>query len=145
MIFQLYDFVHSRRMFAWFTWFTRILLAIAFLPSGYKKVAGLRFTNMPVENPVGYFFEALYQTGFYWNFLGGVQLLAALLIVIPRTAFFGAILYLPVIVNIFVIVTAMGFIGTPYIVGMMLLANLYLLFYELPKLQRLARVIFAKD
>src|SRR6476620_12563959 len=101
--------VHSNKMLIFFTWTTRILLALAFVPSGLKKVMGLRFTKLGIDNPVGFFFEALYQSGMYWNFLGAVQLLAALLLLIPKTATAGAILYFPIIINILVIVTSMHF------------------------------------
>lgn len=135
---------HTLKIFKLFTWGTRILLSIAFIPSGLKKVLGQRFTNLSIDNPVGFFFEALYQTGLYWNFLGFMQLLVALLILIPRTAAFGALLYLPIIINIFIIVVSMGFKGTPYIAGLMLLANIYLLFWDYPKIKKIAISLFEK-
>lgn len=134
--------IKSNKHFLIFTWITRILLFIGFLPSGLKKLLGQRFTQISIDNPVGFFFEALFQTGFYWNFLGFVQLLAGLLLLIPKTSFFGAILYFPIIINIFVIVTAMSFTGTPYIAGFMLLANVYLLFWDYTKLKSLVSIIF---
>lgn len=127
-----------------FTWGTRILLFLAFLPSGLKKVLGERFTLLGIDNPVGFFFEGLYRTGFYWNFLGLAQLLAGVLLLIPRTAFFGAMMYLPIIINIFIIVTSMGFKGTPIIAGLMLLANIYLLFWDYKKLKQIVSVIFGR-
>ena len=63
---EVHSSLRSKKVFVFFTWFTRILLCLAFLPSGLKKVLGLRFTNMGIENTVGFFFEALYRTGFYW-------------------------------------------------------------------------------
>ncbi len=140
---MLTESIRNRTLFKLFTWFTRILLALAFIPSGLKKVLGLRFTTLETDNPVGFFFEALYQTGFYWNFLGFMQLLVALLIVIPRTAFLGAIIYLPIVINIFIIVTSVGFKGTPYIVGLMLLANIYLLVWDFKKLVAILKIIFS--
>lgn len=128
-----------------FTWFTRILLALGFLPSGLTKLLGNRFTTIPIENPIGFFFEGMYKTGFYWNFLGFMQLLAALLLVIPRTSFLGAMIYLPIILNIFIIVTAMNFTGTPFVAGLMLLANVYLLLWDYDKLKNIVRVIFNID
>lgn len=122
-----------------------MLLAIAFVPSGLKKVQGLRFTQIGIENPVGFFFEALYRTGIYWNFLGLLQLLIAVLLLIPRTATLGALLYLPVAVNIFVIVVSMRFTGTSVIAGLMLLANLYLLFWDYPKMHAITTTIFCKS
>ncbi|MEZ4796583.1 MAG: hypothetical protein R2785_05385 [Flavobacteriaceae bacterium] len=134
--------IYGKKLFVLFTWFTRILLALAFVPSGLKKLLGERFTLLGTDNPVGFFFEALYQAGWYWNFLGFMQLLVAVLILIPRTAFLGALLYLPIIINILVIVVAMHFRGTPIIAGLMFLANLYLLFWDYKKVKQIVSVIF---
>jgi hypothetical protein len=70
----------------------------------------------------------MYRTGFYWRFLGLRQLATALLLLIPRTATLGALVYFPLILNIFVITVPLHFQGTPFITGLMLLANLYLLY-----------------
>ena len=142
---KAHQILHSYKLFLVFTWFTRILLALAFLPSGLKKAMGLRFTTLNISDPVGFFFEALYRTGMYWNFLGIMQLLSAALLLIPRTATLGALLYFPIAVNILVIVTAMHFTGTPVVAGLMLLANLYLLLWDYPKFKKIAAVIFSKS
>ena len=133
----------DKTIFKLFTWGTRLLLSFAFVPSGLKKLLGERFTLLGVDNPVGFFFEALYQSGWYWNFLGFMQLLVALLLLIPRTTFLAAIMYLPIIINILVIVVAMHFIGTPIIAGLMLLANIYLLFWDYNKLKKIISIIFS--
>jgi hypothetical protein len=70
------------------------------------------------------------------------QLVAGVLLLIPRTSFFGALLYFPIIINIFILVVSMHFTGTPYVVGLMLLANLYLLFWDYKKLKAVGSVIF---
>ncbi|MEM9408334.1 MAG: hypothetical protein AAGA81_20035 [Acidobacteriota bacterium] len=113
-----------------FTWGVRILLAIGFIPPGMIKVLGRRFTLIPPENPIGAIFEAFFQTGFYWNFLGACQVLAGLLLLVPATATLGAALFLPILVNIFVLTVSVGFKGTPYVVGAMLLANVYLVCWD---------------
>lgn len=141
---ELHSLLSSKKIFIVFTWFTRFLLALAFVPSGLKKFLGLRFTEIGIDNQIGFFFEALYRAGFYWNFLGFTQLIAAILLLIPRTSFFGAIIYLPIIVNICIIVIAMNFTGTPIITTLMLLANIYLLLWDYPKLQIIIKTIFAK-
>lgn len=133
----------EKTAFKIFTWGTRILLSLAFIPSGLKKLLGQRFTILGVDNPVGFFFEALYQSGWYWNFLGFMQLTVALLLLIPRTTFFGAIIYLPVIINIFIIVVSMHFTGTPIIAGLLLLGNIYLLLWDYKKLKQIISVIFS--
>jgi uncharacterized membrane protein YphA (DoxX/SURF4 family) len=120
-----------------FTVFARVVIAIAFIPSGLTKVLGNRFTILGTDNPVGFFFEALYRTGFYWRFLGLCQLVAALLLLIPRTATIGAIVFFPLILNIFVITVSLHFRGTPIITGLMLLANIYLLCWDYEKLKYL--------
>src|SRR5918997_4037764 len=107
--------VHGHRALRVFTVCTRVALALGFLPSGLTKVLGNRFTVLGVDNPVGFFFEALYRSGFYWNFLGLCQLAAALLLLVPRTATLGALLYFPVVLNIFVLTVSMGFRGTPVV------------------------------
>jgi len=94
------DRVHSRvRSNPWlyrFAIINRILLAGAFLPTGLIKLLGRRFTQIGTDNPIGYFFDALYQSGGYWRFIGAVQVLASLLLLIPRTATLGAVLFFPV-------------------------------------------------
>jgi len=136
--------IYGKKLFILFTWFTRILLAFAFVPSGLKKLLGERFTILGVDDPVGFFFEALYQAGWYWNFLGFMQLLVAILLLIPRTTFLAALMYLPIIINILVIVIAMHFRGTPIIAGLMLLANIYLLFWDYKKVKQIVSVIFER-
>ena len=134
---RLHARVRKNTLLKIFTVFTRILLALAFLPSGITKVMGNRFTILGLDDPIGFFFEALYRTGFYWRFLGICQLTAALLLLIPRTATLGALAYFPLILNIFVITVSMHFTGTPLITGLMLLANIYLLCWDYDKLKEL--------
>jgi len=117
--------------FLWrFTLANRILLAMAFFPTGLVKLTGQRFTSLPVENPVGFFFEAMYQTGPYWRFIGGVQVAAAILLLIPSTATIGALLFLPVGTSIFLITWGVGFGNTVYVAAGMLLAVTYLVCWD---------------
>jgi hypothetical protein len=109
---------------------SRILLALAFVPTALVKVQGLRFTSISTDTPIGYFFEAMYRSGGYWRFLGASQLVAGVLLLIPRTATLGALLFFPIILNIFVITVALEFTGTPVITGLMLLASLFLLCWD---------------
>lgn len=113
-----------------FTLMNRILLAMAFLPTGAVKATGQRFTMLPVDNPIGFFFEAMYQTGPYWIFLGLVQMTAAVLLLIPATATLGAILFLPIGLSIFLITWGVGFGNTVLVTAGMLLAALYLICWD---------------
>lgn len=109
-----------------FAWFNRVALFLAFLPSGTTKLLGHRFTQLGLDSPVGFFFEAMYRTGGYWRFIGLAQLVAGLLLLIPRTQALGALLYFPIALNVFLITISIGFQGTPFITGGMLLASTYL-------------------
>ncbi len=113
-----------------FTLLNRLLLATAFLPTGLVKLTGQRFTVLPVENPVGFFFEAMYRTGPYWHFVGLVQVLAAILLLIPRTALLGALMFLPVGISILLITWGVGFGGTVWVAAGMLLSVVYLLCWD---------------
>ena len=113
-----------------FTAVTRVLLALAFIPSGLTKVAGHRFTIAPITTPGGYFFDGFFSALGYYRFVGIAQLVAAALLLLPSTAALGAVVYFPIIVNIFVITVALGFDGTPFVAGAMLLANIYLLCWD---------------
>lgn len=134
-----FDRLHSRarrsRGFAALAVVTRVLLALGFTPSGLTKALGNRFTSLGVDNPVGFFFEALYRTGAYWNFIGIAQLTAAVLLLIPRTATLGAVIYFPIMLNIFLITVSMGFTGTPFITGPMLLGSIFLLAWDWDRLR----------
>ena len=111
----------------------RILLAVAFIPTGSVKLMGERFTSLGVNTPTGAFFEAMYQTGTYWRFLGLSQVVAGFLLLLPETAFYGAMLFLPILVNVVVITVAIDFRGTPVISVPMLLANLWLVAWDWPR------------
>lgn len=127
---RTFSWLRAKPFFYRFTLFTRILLAAAFIPTGMVKLQGRRFTLIPPSDPIGAFFEALYQTGDYWRFLGATQILAGLLLLWPRTAHLGAAIFLPIALNILVITVSLGFRGTPFVAALMLLASLYLCFWD---------------
>ena len=116
-------------------WLTRYLLAFAFIPSGMKKVLGQRFTSIGTDNPIGYFFEALFRTGMYWNFLGWGQLIAAVLMMTQVFATLGNFIFFFIIANIFFITVSMHFTGTWFIALLMLFASTCLLLWDTNRLQ----------
>ncbi len=118
-----------------FTAFTRVLLAIGFIPPSIAKIINQPFTSLPDSNPVGHYFNALYQTGFYYQFIGWGQLIAAILLLIPRTSHIGALMFLPIIVNIAVLTASVGFKGTWVITISMSLAAAYLTAWEYDRLK----------
>jgi uncharacterized membrane protein YphA (DoxX/SURF4 family) len=131
---RVYSDLRRDKWLHYFTIFCRIALALGFLPAGIVKVRGERFTGLPSNHPLGHYFDALHLTGLYYTFLGVGQLLAAVLLIVPRTALLGAMLYFPIIVNICVLTYATRFEGTR-IATLMLLANLFLLIWDYDRLR----------
>lgn len=113
-----------------FTIYLRYLIGSAFVYASVPKILGERFTRMPIENPVGFYFEAMYRTGFYWNFLGWGQMIAAVLLMTQRFAALGAAMFYPIIINVWLVTWSVGFKGTPVVTFLMFLANTYLLVWE---------------
>ena len=141
---HFYDECRGNQWLRYFTVFCRIALALGFIPSGIVKVMGERFTALPSNHPLGHYFDALHLTGFYYKFIGVSQLTAALLLLIPRTALLGALLYLPIILNICVLTYATRFEGTR-IATLMLLSNLYLLWWDYGRLKYVLPLASSSD
>lgn len=117
-----------------FVIYLRYLIGFAFIFASLVKIQGLRFTaESGAENPINsawHFFETLYESGLYWRFLGVAQFITGTLLVTQRFAKLGAILFLPIIANVFVITISYDFRGTPIITGLMLLSTLFLIFWD---------------
>src|SRR5215475_13198477 len=141
---HLYQESKKNQWLRYFAVFCRVTLALGFIPSGIVKVMGERFTALPSNHPLGHYFDALHLTGFYYTFIGVSQLTAALLLLIPRTALLGAILYFPIIFNICVLTYATRFEGTR-IATLMLLANLYLLWWDYARLKYILPLASSSD
>lgn len=134
---HIYAESKANKWMHYFAVFCRVMLALAFLIAGYVKISGERFASgLPVNNPMGHYLEALYHTEFYYTFIGIGQWIIALLLLIRRTRFLGALLYFPVILNICILAYALRFEGTR-ITTFMVLANAYLLCWDFDKLKKL--------
>ena len=129
--------------------YTRYLIGGAFVFSSIIKIKGKRFTTYSQEDaPLGsamHFFETLYQTGGYWQFIGWAQLLAGFLLMTQRYAKLGALVNFPILLNVFVITISMDFGGTPLITGLMLAANLMLLIWHWGELKSLINLPYTPE
>lgn len=125
------DRLHSLRFFRILYWLTKFVLGVGFILSGLRKIPGVKFTTLPIDNPVGLFFEGMYQTGFYWNFIGYYQIIVGLLLLTPWCKKLTPLLLLPVSINIFLISASLDMRGTPIITAFMLLGNIFLLGWHL--------------
>ena len=134
---EIYYEAKSDKWFKGFAVFCRIALAASFIPAGYVKIMGERFAEgLPHNNPLGHYFDALQTTGYYYTFIGIVQIITAILLLIPRTSLLGALMYFPFIVNICVLAYATRFDGTRG-VTFMLLAGLFLLIWDYDRLKHI--------
>jgi hypothetical protein len=132
--FNWIEFLKNFSILQIFTIYTRYLIGGAFVLASIIKIQNERFTQLPLENPIGFFFEAMYRTGLYWQFIGWAQLLGGLLLMTQYLATLGAVIYFVLILNIFLITYSIGFTGTPLVTFMMLLATIYLLFWDWQRL-----------
>lgn len=118
----------------WIIVHLRYLVGLAFFPSGMTKLIGHRFTSISADNPIGYFFEALYQSGFYWNFLGLAQITAGILLMTQRFALLGTLMFFAIITNIWIITLSLSFKGTWVITSLMMIAVIILMIWDHQKL-----------
>lgn len=132
---QYYYEAKGNKWYRYFAVFCRIALAIAWLISGIVKIKGERFAaGLSHNHPLGQYFDALLNTGYYYTFIGIGQVIVAVLLLIPRTALLGAISSFPIILNICVLTYAVRFEGTRA-ATFMLLANLFLLCWDYNRLK----------
>ncbi len=131
---RLIDNLKNLIFFKLATIYLRYIIGFAFVFASIIKIKGERFTQISVTDPVGYFFEAMYQSGFYWNFLGVSQFVAGALLMSQRFSTIGAAAFFPIILNVFMITTSVNFGGgTPIVTGLMLLGTIYLLIWDYKK------------
>ncbi len=102
------------------------------------KMEGHRFMNgdgahSPIDS-AWHYFETMYRSGIYWQFVGWGQFLTGMVLMTQRYATLGAVMLLPISANIFVITISYAFNGTPFITGLILLGNIFLLLWDLPRL-----------
>lgn len=132
---KYYYEIRGNKWYGYFAVFCRLALAVAWLISGIVKIKGERFAaGLSSNHPLGQYFDALLNTGYYYTFIGVGQVIVALLLLIPRTALLGAISSFPIILNICVLTYSVRFEGTRA-ATFMLLANLFLLCWDYHRLK----------
>jgi hypothetical protein len=86
--------------------------------------------SLPLDNPVGAYFHAMHETGFYLNFIGYFQIVIGLLAFFNRTIVLSSILMMPVTVNIFLISVFLKLSGIPFITAAMVLGNIFIMIWH---------------
>lgn len=127
------------KRFQIFTILVRYLLGAAFVWASILKIKGIRFAPEPGENipidSLSHFLEALYSFGFYWHFIGWGQLIAGFLLMSQAFSTLGAVVYFPIMLNVFIITIYFQSPEILTITSLMLLANIYLLFWDWNRLK----------
>lgn len=129
---KLFQFISAYRPKRWaraIYWFTRITMSLTFITSGIRKLPGVEFTILGPDNPVGSYFIAMHNTGFYWNFIGYLQIVLGVMLLINRFKVITPLLMMPVTVNILLISVSLGMRGTPFVTTAMVLANIFLMLW----------------
>lgn len=134
---QLHYRARRNKWLGYFEIFCRVTLAAGFIPSGMQKVLGERFTVLAVNHPMGNFLDAFYHTGYYYTFVGIMQVLAAILLLIPRTVTIGAFIYLPIIINICILSLSVRFDGSQITSPLMTCAVLFILSWDYHKFRNI--------
>jgi len=132
---RLHAKVKGNKWLRYFSVFCRVALAAGFIPAGFVKIMGERFTSLSVNHPMGHYLEALHLTGYYYPFIGVLQVAAAIMLLIPRTALLGALIYFPIILNICILSLAVRFDGSLISSPLMVLANIYILCWNYDRLK----------
>ncbi|MDJ1469879.1 DoxX family membrane protein [Cytophagaceae bacterium DM2B3-1] len=112
----------------------RFWLGLIFLTSGLAKLTHNTFPNTMgppfLEDEL-----AKYGLGMYARFIAFSQVTIGFLLISKRFATLGAVMAMPMLVNILVVVISLKWQGTPYVVGFFLFCTILLLIYDFHKLK----------
>lgn len=117
----------------------RILLGFAFVPAGLKKILDQPFTDPTKTGAFHEFLHAFHATGFFYQFVGIVQLTIAVLLMTQRLASIGALMALPVFTAIGVFCWSTAAYFTAAMVTLMWLGTVALVLWDLDRWRGLAR------
>lgn len=119
----------------------RFLIAFAFVPAALKKVLDQPFTDPANHGPFHDFLHALRATGWFYQFVGIMQLVASTLLFTQRFATLGALLALPIITTITLFCWSTGVYPTASIATLMWLGTVGLVLWDIDKW----RAVFTSD
>lgn len=116
----------------------RLLVGFAFLPAALKKVLGQPFTDPTNAGAFHDFLHAFLATGWFYEFVGVAQLVAAVLLLTQTWALLGALIALPVLTAIVAFCWSTQVYPTAIVASAMWLATASLLLWDAPRLMHLA-------
>ncbi len=119
-----------QRLLRWGVVPVRILLGLVFFTAGMGKIwPGHAFPGL--IGPV-WLIERLeaFQLGLYAGFIAWSQIIIGILLLTQRFARLGTVMLVPMLANIFMVTVSQQWGGTPYVLAVFLLMNLYLLLMD---------------
>jgi uncharacterized membrane protein YphA (DoxX/SURF4 family) len=114
---------------------TRILLGFIFFTAGMGKLTHGHYFPLTMFPMSLAKILAPHGLAMWGEFVAWSQVLIGFLLMSQRFATLGAIMSLPLILNIFMITVSMGFMGTPYLNAFLICLNLFLLAADYHKLK----------
>lgn len=119
----------------------RFLIAFAFVPAALKKLLDQPFTDPANHGRFHDFLHTFHATGWFYSFVGVLQLVAAALLFTQRFATLGALIALPILTAITAFCWSTQVYPTASIATLMWLGTLGLVLWDFDKW----RGIFARD
>jgi len=111
----------------------RLFLGFAFVPAGLKKVLDEPFTDPHLHGPFHDFLHAFHATGWFYQFVGVMQLVTATLLITQRLASIGALLATPILTTIMAFCWSTKVYPTATVVTVMWLGTLALVMWDRPR------------
>lgn len=111
----------------------RFLIGFAFLPAALKKLLDQPFTDPANTGRFHDFLHAFHATGWFYQFVGAVQLTAAILLCTQRFALVGAFVALPVLTAITAFCWSTGVVPTATVATLMLLGTIGLVVWDVER------------
>lgn len=130
------ELVHRARRVRWINVSVvnlRFLIGFAFVPAALKKVLDQPFTDPANHGRFHDFLHAFHATGWFYSFVGVMQLIAAVLLCTQRFATLGALVALPILSAITAFCWSTAVYPTATIATLMWLGTIGLVLWDVDK------------
>ena len=109
---------------------TCIFLGLVFFTSGMSKLY-FEHQFVGIIGPVWLEKElAQYGLGMFARFIGYAQVVIGFLLLTLRYSVLGAVMLIPLVTNILIVTVSMNWIGTPYVLGVLLIMNVFVIWAD---------------
>ncbi|NVO30801.1 DoxX family membrane protein [Hymenobacter lapidiphilus] len=119
-----------------YVWGSRLLLGALMLGGGLYKLSDNHLPGL-MGPPMDHVFLARHQLELFAQFIGGAQLLIGLLLLTGRFALLGAVLLVPMWLNIIFLTWSQHWTGTPFLTTGFLVLTVGLLLHDFARLKLL--------